>query len=200
MIYGCRYTSQSGQGPEVRIIHGWQKIHFFHSSGWINQKHQTQDGCDFVLYVVYVLFPCHRWKVIFVSTFSLLQMEKPMSCAMGIPGPVHNPSCSSSQVLTSTDFFSCACGYFFVIWYLFQTFIHIWDKTNKPTNSRFTGFLFPIATYGSVLGQDRDRPAVFSLYAQVKFSAGNFTFTFNRQKHKINLPISLWNKLHDHKC
>lgn len=41
-------------------------------------------------------------------------MEKQMSCIMGIPGPVHNPSCSSPQVLSSQFealiFYSCFCG------------------------------------------------------------------------------------------
>lgn len=49
--------------------------------------------------------------------FSFPQIEKQMSCVMGIPGPVHNPSCSSAQVHSSSQFEalmspSCFCGLF----------------------------------------------------------------------------------------
>lgn len=107
MIYRRRYSGQSGQDPKVGIIHGWQKK-LPYSCGWINQKCQTPYGCDSLYFRLWTIcadaLSCHSRTVIFVSTFfPFPQMEKQMSCVMGIPGPVHNPSCSSSQVLTSID-------------------------------------------------------------------------------------------------
>lgn len=124
MIYICSYSGQSGQESwkSWKIFMAWQK-NSLHSCGWINQKCQTLNGCDLVGNSSYLrLCLCRNFFLSWLKGYFCVnfppppQIEKQMSCVMGIPGPVHNPSCSSPQVLSShfevLMFSSCCPGLF----------------------------------------------------------------------------------------
>lgn len=48
-----------------------------------------------------------------VNFLPLPQIEKQMSCIMGLPGPAHNPSCSSPQVQSSQSLTLTSTSHFF---------------------------------------------------------------------------------------
>lgn len=91
MIYRCRYSGpMTGKFTFVDKLIKMSKLQMDVTFG--GTLH-TWGLCGYKL-----LLPFVTAERFFLCLLFLLQMEKQMSCAMGIPAPVHNPSCSSPQV------------------------------------------------------------------------------------------------------